>query len=159
MLTLQAVTKHFMRGTANEVCALDNIDLDVRRGDFVTVIGSNGAGKSTMIKAIAGFVVPDEGHITFEGRDITHTPPYRRAAVIARIAQDPNENTCAGMTIEENLAMAERRGQRAACGAPSTARRASASRPRSRQSAWDWSNGCHRGPDFSPAGSGRPWRC
>lgn len=111
MLALAAVTKHFMRGTANEVCALDSIDLDVRRGDFITIIGSNGAGKSTLVKAIAGFVIPDEGHIVFEGRDITQTPPYRRAAVIARIAQDPNENTCAGMTIEENLAMAERRGQ------------------------------------------------
>ena len=111
MLKLQGVTKHFMQGTANEVRALDGIDLDVRRGDFVTIIGSNGAGKSTMIKAIAGFVVPDEGRITFEGGDITHNPPYRRAAAIARIAQDPNENTCAGMTVEENLAMAERRGQ------------------------------------------------
>ena len=111
MLTLQRVTKHFMGGTANEVRALDGIDLDVGAGDFITVIGSNGAGKSTMIKAVAGFIIPDEGRIALEGRDITREPPYRRAAVIGRIAQDPNSSTCAGMTIEENLAMAERRGQ------------------------------------------------
>ena len=111
MLTLDRVAKRFLRGTPNEVLALDIPSLDIAEGEFVTVIGSNGAGKSTLVKSIAGFVIPDEGTIALGGRDITHQPPYRRAGVIGRIAQDPNESTCAGMTIEENLAMAERRGR------------------------------------------------
>ncbi|MGQ7793197.1 ABC transporter ATP-binding protein [Faunimonas sp. B44] len=112
MLTLERVSKFYMRGTPNEVRALRGLDLAIAPRDFVTVIGSNGAGKSTMIKAIAGFVIPDEGRILLEGSEITRRSPWRRAATIGRIAQDPNESTCAGMTIEENLAMAERRGRR-----------------------------------------------
>jgi putative ABC transport system ATP-binding protein len=111
-LSLRGVTKYFFRGTPNEVKALDRVDLDVAAGEFVTVIGSNGAGKSTLIKAIAGLAPPDEGRILFEGRDITREPVHRRAAAIGRIAQDPGESTCAIMTIEENLALAEKRGRR-----------------------------------------------
>lgn len=111
-LALRAVTKYFFRGTPNEVRALDRVDLDVADGDFVTIIGSNGAGKSTLIKAVAGLAVPDEGRIEFEGRDITREAIHRRAAAIGRIAQDPSESTCAVLTIEENLALAEKRGQR-----------------------------------------------
>jgi putative ABC transport system ATP-binding protein len=112
MLGFRAVTKFFLRHTPNEVMALDHIDLDIADGDFVTVIGSNGAGKSTLIKVAAGLVLPDDGAIVFEGRDMTRDPVYRRAAAIGRIAQDPGESTCAVMTIEENLAMAEKRGRR-----------------------------------------------
>jgi putative ABC transport system ATP-binding protein len=115
-LALRAVTKYFFRGTPNEVKALDRLDLDVAAGDFVAVIGSNGAGKSTLIKAVAGLALPDEGRIVFEGRDITREPVHRRAAAIGRIAQDPGESTCAIMTIEENLALAEKRGQRRGLG-------------------------------------------
>ena len=111
-LALRAVTKFFFRGTPNEVRALDRVDLEIADGDFVAVIGSNGAGKSTLIKAVAGLAVPDEGKIVFEGRDITREPVYRRAAAIGRIAQDPGESTCAILTIEENLALAEKRGRR-----------------------------------------------
>lgn len=111
MLTFQGVSKYFLRGTPNQVMALDAVDLAIDAGDFITVIGSNGAGKSTLIKAISGLAIPDAGTVAFEGRDITHDPVYRRAASIGRIAQDPNDSTCAVMTIEENLAMAERRGQ------------------------------------------------
>ena len=105
-LELRAVSKSF-----NEVTGLDRLDLAVGEGEFVTLIGSNGAGKSTLIKAIAGLVAPDEGSILFEGRDITRAPVHARAAAIGRIAQDPADSTCAVMTIEENLAMAARRGQ------------------------------------------------
>jgi putative ABC transport system ATP-binding protein len=115
-LALRAVTKYFFRGTANEVRALDRVDLDVADGDFVAIIGSNGAGKSTLIKAVAGLAVPDEGRIEFEGRDITREPVHRRAAAIGRIAQDPGESTCAILTIEENLALAEKRGRRRGLG-------------------------------------------
>ena len=110
-LILRGVVKYFFRGTPNEVRALNGIDLDVADGDFIAVIGSNGAGKSTLIKAVAGLAPPDEGRIEFEGRDITRQPVYRRAAAIGRIAQDPGESTCAVLTIEDNLALAERRGQ------------------------------------------------
>jgi putative ABC transport system ATP-binding protein len=110
-LALRAVTKYFFRGTPNEVRALDRVDLDVAAGDFIAIIGSNGAGKSTLIKAVAGLAIPDEGRIEFEGRDITKQPVYRRAAAIGRIAQDPSESTCAILTIEENLALAEKRGR------------------------------------------------
>jgi putative ABC transport system ATP-binding protein len=110
-LLLRGVTKYFFRGTPNQVRALNGIDLEVRDGDFVTIIGSNGAGKSTLIKAVAGLAVPDEGRIVFEGRDITRAPVHRRAAAIGRIAQDPGESTCAVLTIEENLALAEKRGR------------------------------------------------
>jgi putative ABC transport system ATP-binding protein len=110
-LILQNLTKYFFRGTPNEVKALDRVALEVAAGEFVTIIGSNGAGKSTLIKAVAGLALPDEGTIAFEGRDITRQPVHRRAAAIGRIAQDPGESTCAIMTIEENLALAEKRGQ------------------------------------------------
>jgi putative tryptophan/tyrosine transport system ATP-binding protein len=111
MLTLDSVTKSFLAGTPNEVKALDGLTLDIAAGDFVTVIGSNGAGKSTLQKCIAGLVVPDAGRVALDGRDITREPVYKRAAVIGRIAQDPHESTCAAMTIEENLAMAAKRGR------------------------------------------------
>jgi putative ABC transport system ATP-binding protein len=111
MLSLRSVSKYFHRGTPNEICALRNLDLQVAEGDFVTVIGSNGAGKSTLLGVVCGLVVPDAGAIEFDGRDITRAPAFRRATAIGRIAQDPGESVCAGMTIEENLAMAARRGR------------------------------------------------
>lgn len=115
-LSLRGVTKSFFRGTPNEVRALDRVDLEVADGDFIAIIGSNGAGKSTLVKAVAGLAVPDEGRIVFEDRDITREPVYRRAAAIGRIAQDPGESTCAILTIEENLALAEKRGRRRGLG-------------------------------------------
>jgi putative ABC transport system ATP-binding protein len=111
-LELRQVTKRFHAGTASAVTALDRVDLAVAAGDFVAIIGSNGAGKSSLLKAVAGLAPPDNGTILFEGRDITREPVHRRAAVIGRIAQDPGESTCAIMSIAENLAMAERRGRR-----------------------------------------------
>ena len=84
VLAFKGVTKYFLRGTPNAVKALDGVDLDVAPGDFIAIIGSNGAGKSTLIKAVSGLAVPDEGTVTFEGRDITRTPIYRRAAAIGR---------------------------------------------------------------------------
>ncbi len=137
ILELAGVTKRFHAGTPSEAVALRNINLTFAAGDFVTIIGSNGAGKSTLLKTIAGMIAPDAGTISFEGRDITHLPVYRRAATIGRIAQDPGDSTCAAMTIEENLAMAERRGiaprvaaRRHARGARPVCRRAGADRAR-----------------------------
>jgi len=111
MLALRDVTKAFMRGTPNAVTALDRVSLSLAEGDFVTVIGSNGAGKSTMLRAVVGLVEPDSGTVVLDGRDITREAVHRRAAAIGRIAQDPHESTCAVMSIEENLAMAAKRGR------------------------------------------------
>lgn len=111
MLSLHHLTKYYFKGTSNQAAALDEIDLDIGAGDFVTIIGSNGAGKSTLLKTIAGLTQPDHGSIELQGSDVTREPVYRRAQRIGRIAQDPNESTCAVMTIEENLAMAAKRGQ------------------------------------------------
>jgi putative tryptophan/tyrosine transport system ATP-binding protein len=111
MLSLRSVSKYFHRGTPNEICALRDVDLQVADGDFITIIGSNGAGKSTLLGVVCGRAVPDAGTIELDGRDIARVPSFRRAAAIGRIAQDPGESVCAGMTIEENLAMAARRGR------------------------------------------------
>jgi len=110
MLQLQAVTKTFLANTPNALRALAGIDLHLAEGEFVTVIGSNGAGKSTLLKSITGLVTPDSGTIRLAGQDITRAPVHARAAFIGRIAQDPQESSCASMTIAENLAMAAMRG-------------------------------------------------
>ena len=112
MLELQNVRKIFNPRTVNEKVALDGIDLRLADGDFVTVIGGNGAGKSTMLNAIAGTWPIDSGRIVIDGEDITHLPEYRRAALLGRVFQDPMTGTAATMQIEENLALAARRGQR-----------------------------------------------
>ncbi len=112
MLALEHITKTFMAGEAAEVRALDDVNLTVADGDFVTVIGSNGAGKSTLLKTVVGLAKPESGRVMLDDRDITREPVHRRAGFFGRIAQDPNDSTCAGMTIEENLAMAAKRGQR-----------------------------------------------
>ncbi|QPC95366.1 ATP-binding cassette domain-containing protein [Mesorhizobium sp. INR15] len=91
--------------------ALDGLDLSLAAGDFVVVIGSNGAGKSTLLNAIAGMIILDRGTIALNGRDITGLAPHKRAGSITRVFQDPLLGTAAAMTIEENLALAERRGK------------------------------------------------
>src|SRR5262249_42641164 len=111
MLAVSGLVKRFGAGTAAEVTALDGVSLEVRAGEVVTLIGSNGAGKSTLLRAIRGTVVPGGGRVSLDGRDVTREPVYRRARDIGRIAQDPAESTCAGMTVEENLAMATQRGR------------------------------------------------
>ena len=111
MLKLQQVSKTFNPGTINEKKALREVDLHLAPGDFVTVIGGNGAGKSTMLNAIAGTFQIDNGGILLGGRDVTHLPEHRRAAFLGRVFQDPMTGTAASMNIEENLALASRRGQ------------------------------------------------
>ncbi len=111
MLSLQGISKSYFRGSTNQVIALNEVTLHVKASEFVTIIGSNGAGKSTLLKAVAGLIQPDRGRIELQGKDVTRATDYRRAQDIGRIAQDPNESTCAVMTLEENLAMAAKRGQ------------------------------------------------
>jgi len=112
MLRLRDIAKTFLRGTPNQMTALAGVSFEMREADFITVIGSNGAGKSTLLRVITGLVEPDSGNVELDGRDITREPVWRRAAAVGRIAQDPQESTCAVMTIAENLAMAAKRGQK-----------------------------------------------
>ena len=111
MLKIENVWKTFNPGTVNEKVALQCLSLTMNEGDFVTVIGGNGAGKSTMLNAIAGVFPVDSGKITIGGVDVTNLPEYKRAKYIGRVFQDPMMGTAATMQIEENLALAARRGQ------------------------------------------------
>ena len=112
MLELNNVSKTFNPGTINAKTALRGLNLKLNDGDFVTVIGGNGAGKSTMLNAIAGVFDIDGGSIVIDGEDITRRSEHKRAAFIGRVFQDPMMGTAPTMTIEENLALAARRGSR-----------------------------------------------
>ena len=112
MLDVTAVEKTFNPGTINEKKALCGINLHLDEGDFVTVIGGNGAGKSTMLNMIAGVYPVDCGNIVIDGVDVTRLPEYKRAKYLGRVFQDPMTGTAAAMQIEENLALAARRGKR-----------------------------------------------
>lgn len=111
MLNIQNVQKTFNAGTINEKTALCGIDLTLKDGDFVTVIGGNGAGKSTLLNAIAGTFKVDEGNIFLGDKNITHMPEHKRAKFLGRVFQDPRIGTATNMEIQENLALALRRGK------------------------------------------------
>ncbi len=112
MLKLFNVSKTFNRGTITEKVALKNINLEIDDGDFITVIGGNGAGKSTLLNLIAGIHFTDTGSLFLDGMDLTGMPEYVRAKYLGRVFQDPMMGTAANMQIEENLALAMRRGKR-----------------------------------------------
>ena len=112
MLNLSNIHKTFNPDTINEKVALNGIDLTLSEGDFVTIIGGNGAGKSTLLNAIAGTWPVDEGSIVIDGIDVTGLPEFKRAAYIGRVFQDPMTGTAATMQIDENLALAARRGKK-----------------------------------------------
>jgi len=112
MLKVKQVSKMFARNTINEKMALNGVSLSLAGGDFVTLVGSNGAGKSTLLNVIAGVFPPDGGRIILNDRDITDLPEYQRAGAIGRVFQNPLQGTAAHMTVEENLVMAWKRGQR-----------------------------------------------
>ena len=111
MLELKEIYKTFNPGTINEKRALNGVSLTLADGDFVTVIGGNGAGKSTLLNAVAGVWPVDSGTIAIDGIDVTHLPEHKRAQYIGRVFQDPMMGTAATMQIEENLALAARRGK------------------------------------------------
>ena len=112
MLRITRLSKTFNRGTPNEKSALADVDLTVANGDFVTMIGGNGAGKSTLLNCVAGVFPPDEGEIVIDSVNVSRWSEHRRAAYLGRVFQDPMMGTAADMTIEENLALACRRGER-----------------------------------------------
>ena len=110
MLKISHISKIFNPGTANEKKAIEDLSLELKKGDFATIIGSNGAGKSTLFNAICGDFLTDAGSIELDGRDITFMPQHTRAKEIGRLYQDPMRGTAPGMTIEENLALAAGKG-------------------------------------------------
>ena len=116
MVRLEKISKTFKKGTPDEKKAINCLDLKIRRGDFVTVIGSNGAGKSTLLNLIAGTCMADEGVVFIDGDDVTRLAEHQRAKYLGRIFQDPLMGTASSMSIEENLAMADLRGQRRGLG-------------------------------------------
>ena len=111
MLEVRDIYKTFNPGTINEKRALTGVSLTLEEGDFVTVIGGNGAGKSTLLNAIAGVWPIDAGQILIDGQDVTKLPEHRRAAFLGRVFQDPMNGTAATLGIDENLALASRRGK------------------------------------------------
>ncbi len=111
MLSIKGLRKVFLRGSVEEIAALDGIDLQVNPSEFITIIGSNGAGKSTLLNTIAGVYTPDAGQIVLAGNDVTRLPEYQRARYIGRVYQDPMMGTASMMTIEENMSMAFLRGK------------------------------------------------
>ena len=110
MLKISHISKTFNQGTVNEKKAIEDLSLELKQGDFATIIGSNGAGKSTLFNAICGDFLTDTGSIELDNKDITFMPQHARARSIGRLYQDPMRGTAPGMTIEENLALAAGRG-------------------------------------------------
>jgi len=111
MIEITNLVKTFHQGSINEVLALSKITLGVRKDDFITVIGSNGAGKSTLLNCLAGSHSIDSGHILIDEQDVSNWPEYKRATLISRVFQDPLLGTCGTLSIEQNLALANRRGK------------------------------------------------
>ncbi len=116
MLKIDNITKTFNPGTANEVKALQGVTLEIKEGSFVCVLGTNGSGKSTTLNAVAGTFMVDEGNITLDGTNITKWSEHRRAKYIGRVFQNPFSGTAPNMSIEENLALAMRRGKKRGLG-------------------------------------------
>ena len=112
MIQISNITRFFHKGDVNEVRALNGVSLSVKEGEFITIIGSNGAGKSTFLNGVAGCFPVDSGAIVLDGIDVTSWPEFKRAALIGRVFQDPLMGTCAGATIEQNMALALKRGKR-----------------------------------------------
>lgn len=116
MLEVSSITKVFNPDTANEVRALQDVTLTIPQSSFTVVIGTNGSGKSTLLNAVAGSFYVDDGLIRIDGRNVTHWPEHKRAALIGRVFQNPFSGTSPNMTIEENLSMAALRGKRRGLG-------------------------------------------
>lgn len=112
MLKLTNIHKTFAAGTVNEKTVFSGLDLELEAGDFVTIIGGNGAGKSTMLNVVAGAFTPDEGTIEIDGVNVTNMPEYKRAAYIGRVFQDPRMGTASDLWVEENMSIADSRGHK-----------------------------------------------
>ena len=112
MLKINNVYKTFNANTVNEKKVFEGLSLTLKEGDFVTVIGGNGAGKSTMLNVVSGAIIPDDGTVTIDGVDVTRLPEHKRAKYIGRVFQDPRMGTATDMWVEENMSIADSRGMR-----------------------------------------------
>lgn len=112
MLKVDDLTKKFFPGTANELTAVDGLNLELNDGDFLTVIGSNGAGKTTFLNLIAGTTFPTEGRIFLDGEAVTDVPEHARAKLVGRVFQEPGRGTASGMTVAQNLVLALNKGHK-----------------------------------------------
>lgn len=111
MLELKEINTSFNKGTVDEMTLFEDFSLTVKNGEFVSVIGSNGSGKTTMLNLICGTLFPDSGKVMFHGKDITRMPEYKRARSIGRVFQDPKVGTCGGLTVLENFALADNKNK------------------------------------------------
>ncbi|MEY3869553.1 MAG: ABC transporter ATP-binding protein [Microcoleaceae cyanobacterium] len=110
MIQIEDIQLTFNQGTPLETQALKGINLTIPTGEFVTVIGSNGAGKSTLLNVISGDIIPQKGRVCINDQNVTNWPSHQRAKLVARVFQNPLAGSCANLTVEENLALAYRRG-------------------------------------------------
>ena len=111
MLELQHIHKYYNPGTVNEMCLFEDFNLSIKKGQFVSVVGSNGSGKTSMLNIVCGSINPDSGKILIEGQDITKEKEYRRLRRIGRVYQNPAMGTCPNMSILENMSMADQKGK------------------------------------------------
>lgn len=111
MLELKHINKYYNQGTINEMCLFDNFNLTIHRGEFVSIVGSNGSGKTSLLNIICGSIAINQGRIIMNGNDITAMPEYKRQRTIGRVYQNPSMGTCPNMTILENMALADTKGK------------------------------------------------
>ena len=111
MLELKGIHKYYNPGTVNEMCLFDDFGLQIGKGEFVSVVGSNGSGKTSMLNLICGSISPEKGSILMDGKDITKEKEYKRNLRIGRVYQNPAMGTCPSMTILENMALADNKGK------------------------------------------------
>lgn len=112
MIELRDISKYYNPGTVNEMCLFSHFNLNVREGEFVSVVGSNGSGKTSLLNIICGSIPVDKGSILMDGRDITRMPEFKRMAQMGRVYQNPAMGTCPHMTILENMALADQKDKR-----------------------------------------------
>lgn len=120
MLELKGISKYYNPGTINEMCLFDDFNLTVNRGDFVSVVGSNGSGKTSMLNILCGSIPIEAGQILMDGEDISRMKEYKRNRRIGRVYQNPALGTCPSMTILENMSLADNKGKLTDCRAGST---------------------------------------
>ena len=159
MLDIKNVHKTFFAGTVNERVALQEINLSLAAGEFVTVIGSNGAGKSTILNITSGTLRPDTGTVSIDGQDVTRLADHQRARYVGRVFQDPMAGTAPEMTIEENLAIAYERGKRRGLRPGVTRKKREFFKRSCAPWNWGWRTGSRPRWDCCRAASGRPCRC
>lgn len=111
MLELKNISKYYNPGTVNEMCLFDHFNLKIEKGDFISVVGSNGSGKTSMLNIICGSILPEGGQVLMNGTDITREKEYKRNQKIGRVYQNPAMGTCPSMTILENMSLADNKGK------------------------------------------------